>query len=54
MWFDDVGGIADPAANASTYLPPGTYYESEPGGASTAAISLIADATPAQFTAKEW
>lgn len=54
MWFDDVGGIADPAANASTYLPPGTYYESEPGGASTAAISIYGDATPAQFVAKEW
>ena len=54
MWFDDVGGTANPAANASTYLPPGTYYESEPGGASIAAISLIGDVTSAQFVAKEW
>jgi hypothetical protein len=54
LWFNDVGGNADPVASSSTYLPPGSYYESEPGGASVAAISLVGDVTGAQFVAKEW
>ena len=54
LWFNDLGGTADPTANNATYLPPGAYYESEPGGASVAAISLIGDTTGAQFAAKEW
>jgi len=54
MWFNDLGQAADPAANNSTYIPPGAYYESEQGGASVAAISLIGDLTGAQFVAKEW
>jgi hypothetical protein len=54
MWFNDLSGGADPASNSSTYLPPGAYYESETGGASVAAISLIGDTTGAQFVAKEW
>ena len=54
LWFDDLGGTADPAANSSTYLPPGSYYESEQGGASVAPISLYGDATGAQYVAKEW
>lgn len=54
IWFNDLGGTADPTANNATYLPPGAYYESEPGGASVAAISLIGDATGAQFAAREW
>jgi hypothetical protein len=54
MWFNDLGNISDPAANNSTYLPPGAYYESESGGASIASVSIIGDATAAQFVAKEW
>lgn len=54
LYFDDLGGTADPVANSSTYLPPGAYYESEPGGSSIAAISLIGDVTGASFAAKEW
>jgi hypothetical protein len=54
LWFNDLGGSADPAANSSTYLPPGAYYESESNGASVTAVSIIGDATGAQFVAKEW
>ena len=54
LYFNDLGNTADSASNSSTYLPPGSYYESEPGGASVAAISLIGDVTGAQFVAKEW
>ena len=54
MWFNDLGAAADPTSNSSTYLPPGSYYESEYNGASVAAISLIGDVTGAQFVAKEW
>lgn len=54
MWFNDLGGTADPASNSSTYLPPGAYYESESGGASIASVSIIGDANAAQFVAKEW
>jgi len=54
MWFNDLGAVADPVANNSTYLAPGAYYESEISGASIAAISVIGDATNAQFVAKEW
>lgn len=54
LYFNDLGAAADPASNSSTYLPPGSYYESEPGGASVAAISLIGDVTGASFVAKEW
>ena len=54
MWFNDLGGSADPAANSSTYMPPGAYYESEDNGASITSLSIISDATGAQFAAKEW
>jgi len=54
MWFNDLGGTADPAANSATYLPPGAYYESEPLGASITTVSIICDTTAAQFVAKEW
>ena len=54
MWFDDLGNAAAPASNSATYLPPGAYYESEPGGASIAAVSLYGDVTGSQFVAKEW
>jgi len=54
FWFNDLGGIASPDANNSTYMPPGAYYESEEQGASVTSISVIADVTGAQFVAKEW
>lgn len=54
MWFNDVGNTADPAASNSVYLPPGTYYESEFGGASVATVSLYGAVTNAQFVAREW
>ena len=54
MWFNDLGNDADPAASNSVYLPPGAYYESEPGGASIAAISLYGTTTNTPFVAKEW
>jgi hypothetical protein len=54
LWFNDLGGSADPAANSSTYLPPGAYYESESNGASVTSVSLIGDATGAQYVCKEW
>jgi hypothetical protein len=54
LWFNDLGGTADPAANNSTYLPPGAYYESEDLGASITSISILGDMTGAQFVAKEW
>ena len=54
MWFNDLGNAADPAASNSVYLPPGAYYESEPGGASVAAISLYGTTTNTPFAAKEW
>jgi hypothetical protein len=54
MWFNDLGGSADPAANSSTYLPPGAYYESETNGASITSVSIIGDVTAAQYVAKEW
>ena len=54
MYFDDLGNAANPTSNTSVYLPPGAYYESEPGGASTAAVSLYGTVTNASFAAKEW
>lgn len=54
MWFNDLGNVADPVANNSTYMPAGAYYESESGGASIAALSLYCAVTGAQFVAKEW
>ena len=54
MWFNDLGAVADPAANSSTYLPPGAYYESEIYGATVTSVSIIGDATGAQYVAKEW
>jgi hypothetical protein len=54
LWFNDLGGAADPAANNSTFIPPGAYYESETGGASITSVSIIGDANGAQFVAKEW
>jgi hypothetical protein len=54
MWFNDLGAVASPAANSATWLPAGTYYESEYGGASVAAISLYGPVTGAQFAAREW
>lgn len=54
MWFNDLGGSADMTANSSTYLPPGAYYESEANGASITTVSILGDATGAQFVAKEW
>jgi hypothetical protein len=54
MYFDDLGGSASPTANSSVYLPPGAYYESEPGGASMTAITLLGTVTGGPFVAKEW
>jgi hypothetical protein len=54
MYFDDVGNPANSMSSTSVYLPPGTYYESEPGGASGAAVSVYCALTNAQFVAKEW
>jgi hypothetical protein len=54
MYFNDLGGTANPTSNNSTYLPSGAYYESEIGGASLQAISIISPVTNAVFVAKEW
>lgn len=54
IYYNDLGGAADPASASSVYLPPGAYYESEPGGASIAAISIYGGVTDAVFVAKEW
>jgi hypothetical protein len=54
MYFNDVGGTADPTASNATYLPAGAYYESELGGASVQAISIYGATTNAIFVAKEW
>ena len=41
MWFNDLGGRGRSRCQCfERILPPGTYYESEPGGASIAAISI--------------
>jgi hypothetical protein len=54
MYFNDLGGTANSTSNNSVYLPAGAYYESEIGGASLQAISLICAVTGASFVAKEW
>jgi hypothetical protein len=54
MWFNDLGANASSASNSATYLPPGSYYESEPNGASVQQISLYGDVTGAPFSAREW
>jgi hypothetical protein len=54
MYFNDLGNSASATSNSSVYLPAGAYYESEPGGASIAAISIFCATTNAPFVAKEW
>jgi hypothetical protein len=54
MYFNDLGNTASPTSNSSVYLPPGAYYESEGGGATTQAISLLGSVTGAPFVCKEW
>jgi len=54
MYFNDLGFGALPSSNAAIFLPAGGYYESEPGAASVAAISLFCSLTNAAFAAAEW
>lgn len=54
LWFNDTGGAASAGGAGCYKLTAGGYYESPPGGASTAAITIYGATTGQTFSAARW
>lgn len=54
LWFNDTGGSASVGGAGCFKVAAGGYYETAPGGASVAAISIYGATAGQTFSATEW